>query len=209
MHDAPAVASASDAQLIQAVARGEHAAIETLYRSHCDALLRFVYRRLPHSFEDAQEITHDTFLTALKLAATYHGDSSPLAWLYGIARLRITDHHRRQSREKRVPREKLYTLDEARDVALQSPPGIDAREAVDMLMRGLTEDEREAMTLRYVEELPVREIATILGRTEKAIENLLLRAKEKQRKSIMVAAADRRNGQSQFVDGRFDDGGQP
>jgi RNA polymerase sigma-70 factor, ECF subfamily len=174
----------SDVNLLQAVARGEEIAVETLYRTHCDAILRFVYRRASHSFEDAQEITQDTFLTAIKLAASYRGDSSAYIWLCGIARLRLIDYFRKGNRERVIPREMTLRLDEALHVSDDLRQGLEVSDAVEHLMAVLSDDEREAMMLRYVEELSIREISQLLGRSEKGVENLLLRAKQKQRQAL-------------------------
>ncbi len=183
MTDATDVASQRDASLLRAMARGDEGAIETFYRAYGDPVLRFIYRRVPQSFEDAQEITHDTFLTALNLASNYRGDASAYGWVCGIARIRIVDHYRRQGRGKRIPQERIVSLDEVRDLRSQAGEP-SAADEVDALLRTLSADEREAMMMRYVDELSIREIAQILRRSEKAIENLIARAKEKQRKAI-------------------------
>jgi RNA polymerase sigma-70 factor, ECF subfamily len=192
---ATAPAPDKEAALVQAVARGQADAIERLYREEGDRVLRFVYRRVGRSLEDAEEITQDTFLSAIKLAPTFDGSCSITGWLYSIARIRITDHFRRQGRDKRVPVKMLQPLDEAADKEIadlcsgsasfeQVLDRIDAARLVDELLAGLNEEEREALLLRYVEQLSVREMATIMQRSEKGVEGLLTRAKNKPRALI-------------------------
>lgn len=175
--------------LVERIARRDDDAVELLYRSFAQPVFRFIYRRVREQREDAEEITLDTFLSVVSLAPTYRPDCSVLTWLCGIARVRIADFYRRQGRHKRIPPENLVVISE--DVLAALPDNeasldrivdrIDAARLAESLMALLTEDEREALMLRYVEELSVREIATLLDRSEKGVEGLLGRAKKKQR----------------------------
>src|SRR5206468_12902936 len=56
---------------------------------------------------------------------------------------------------------------------------LSVRELVEGILTALPEAEREALLLRYVEDLSVREIAGIMRRTEKAVESLLRRARQR------------------------------
>jgi RNA polymerase sigma-70 factor (ECF subfamily) len=95
-------------------------------------------------------------------------------WLIGVARHKLSDHWRRQAREERT----------LRAVAAEPEPGpadpwdetIDAVTARAVLGR-LGPHHRAALTLRYVDDLPVPEVAAILGRTVHATEALLVRAR--------------------------------
>jgi RNA polymerase sigma-70 factor (ECF subfamily) len=180
-------ASQDETALIRAVARKDEAAVENLYRTHVDAVFRFVYRRVQERYEDAEEITQDTFLTALNLAPQFRGDASVLTWLCALARIRIIDFYRRHNREKRIPHDKMAAIEEAIEhAATTADPfqSLDEALLVDGLMAAVTEPEREALLLRYVEGLSLREIATQLGRTEKGVDGLIDRAKKKQRELI-------------------------
>jgi RNA polymerase sigma-70 factor, ECF subfamily len=189
------VTPGEEASLIKAVARGEAEAIERLYREQGDRVLRFVYRRIGGQIEDAEEITQDTFLTAIKLAATFDGSCSVVGWLYSIARIRITDHFRRIGRDKRIPVNMVQRLDDLAEAAMadlsngsatldQVLDRIEASRLIDELLSDLNEEEREALLLRYVEQLSVKEMATIMQRSEKGVEGLLTRAKNKPRAHI-------------------------
>ena len=184
------VAQFSEVSLVQRMSSGEDAAVAEFYQVYSGALFHFVYRRVNEQFEDAEEIAQDTFLSALSLAETYDESCSVFTWLCGIAKLRIVDYYRHQRREKRIPLEKILTPDaETLRLLQECAPSVtsvddvlnrlDAARLVDVMMAALSEDERESLILRYVEELSVREIAALLKRTEKAIEGLLMRAKKK------------------------------
>jgi RNA polymerase sigma-70 factor (ECF subfamily) len=169
------------------VARSDPEAISQFYRTYANAVFRFVYRRLAERYEDAEEITQDVFLIAVTSASTYDESCSILTWLCGIAKLRITDFYRRQSRQKRVPPENCVELDESISAISDDDDILGRMEAtrlVDQVMSSLLDDEREVLLLRYVEEHSIREISHLMSRSEKAIESLLMRAKKKAIKSV-------------------------
>lgn len=177
-------ATPDELYLLGRVARAEDDAIEQMYRSYADDLLRFVYRRVD-VIEDAQEITQDTFLHAVRLAGTYRGESSAFVWLCGIARLRIADHIRKRFSLKRKAQETAVSLEEANAVDCRDAERlidvVEAAKMVEDLMDVLSEDEREAVRLRYVEELSLREISILTKRSERGVESLLTRALRRQR----------------------------
>jgi len=122
----------------------------------------------------AQDLTAETFLAAVK--AVQSGappDPMTTGWLVGVARHKLADHWRRQGREER----KLAAV--ADEGAAEDDPWdvrIDALRARATLAE-LAPQHRAALTLRYVDDLPVSEVATLLGRTVHATEALLGRAK--------------------------------
>ena len=121
----------------------------------------------------AEELTSETFLAAADAVVRRPPTDLSVAWLIGIARHKLVDHWRRRAREQRL----LGAVDAEPD-----PPDdrwdveIDRMTAHDVLGR-LGPHHRGALTLRYVDGLPVREVAEHLGRTEKATEVLLVRAR--------------------------------
>ena len=126
----------------------------------------------------AEDLTAETFLAAVDVVRGVHGAPAPVplstGWLIGVARHKLSDHWRRQAREERT----------LRAVAAQPGPGpadpweetVDAVTARAVLGR-LGPHHRAALTLRYVDDLPVPEVAAILGRTVHATEALLTRAR--------------------------------
>lgn len=176
--------------LLRSVASGDAAAIDSLLELHGDAVVRFIHHRLAASLEDAEEIAQDTFLSAVSLAPTYDGSCSVLTWLCAIAKLRIIDFMRRRGRAKRVPFHQMVTLDDATLETLSgfdptvSPvdTALDRMDSVGLvkaMLSGLGDDEREALLLRFVEGFTAQEVARHLGRSEKAAEHLIDRARKK------------------------------
>jgi RNA polymerase sigma-70 factor (ECF subfamily) len=130
----------------------------------------------------AEELTQLTFLDALRHRDSYDGRADSVTWLIAIARNRLLDHLRRQEREERR-RLRLLVREiapqDAHDAAWRTR---DEREDIVQALRGLPATQRAALILHHVDELPIREVATAMGRSQTAVESLLSRGRERFRK---------------------------
>ena len=120
----------------------------------------------------AEDLTAETFLAAV--AALQRGTAElSVGWLVTVARRKLVDHWRRRAREER----KLQLA--AGEPVAEEPPWdelLDATRAGAVLAE-LGAHHRAALTLRYVDGLPVAEVAEHLDRTLHATEALLVRAR--------------------------------
>ncbi|MCU1455905.1 MAG: sigma-70 family polymerase sigma factor [Acidimicrobiales bacterium] len=121
----------------------------------------------------AEDLTADTFLAAVHAIDRDRVDAVSVAWLIGIARHKLVDHWRRQAREER--RLRLAANE-------PSPPDDPWAEVLDRaraagVLAAIGAQHRAALVLRYVDGLPVADVAAHLGRTLAATEALLTRAK--------------------------------
>jgi len=121
----------------------------------------------------AEDLTAETFLAAVVVVRD--GDPHPpgLPWLIGVARHKLVDHWRREGREERRLR---MLIDEAPRADDPWDAELDAVAARQTLGR-LAPQHRAALTLRYVDDLPVAQVAALLGRSLHATEALLVRAR--------------------------------
>ncbi|HEX3814746.1 MAG TPA: sigma-70 family RNA polymerase sigma factor [Mycobacteriales bacterium] len=122
----------------------------------------------------AEDLTAETFLAAVDAVRRAHPPPVTTAWLIGVARHKLVDHWRRQGREDRglraVAADGGDQLDDPWDERLDA---LRARETLDRL----GPHHRAALTLRYLDDLPVNQVAELLGRTLHATEALLVRAR--------------------------------
>lgn len=121
----------------------------------------------------AEDLTAETFLAAVEAVRRRPPPRLSTAWLVGVARHKLVDHWRRVAREQqglRVVGGQAVEPEDPWDERL------DAMLARDVLMR-LGPHHRAALTLRYLDGLPVPEVAAHLGRTLHATEALLVRAR--------------------------------
>lgn len=135
----------------------------------------------------AEDLTSETFLAAVDAVRRDRVPDLTVAWLIGVARHKLADHWRRQARDER----KLRAVDAEPEPA---PEDWDVRLdvlAARRVLSGLAPHHRSALTLRYLDGLPVRAVAEHLGRTEGATEQLLLRAKAAFRRAYEHGEEDR------------------
>ena len=122
----------------------------------------------------AEDLTAETFLAAVSAIERQSVPQLTTAWLIGVARHKLADHWRRRAREERKLRKVEHETTDPTDDPWDAR--IDAAHAQEVLA-GLGSHHRAALTLRYLDGLPVPEVARHLGRTVHATEALLVRAR--------------------------------
>jgi RNA polymerase sigma-70 factor (ECF subfamily) len=124
----------------------------------------------------AEDLTAETFMAAVTALHNSRTGGNRIdlnvAWLIGTARHKLIDHWRRTERRKEELAELWDDLvvNDSTDAVIEV---IAAHEA----LAGLAPSHRAVLTLRYLDDLPVGDVATTMGRTVHATEALLTRAK--------------------------------
>jgi RNA polymerase sigma-70 factor (ECF subfamily) len=120
----------------------------------------------------AEELTSETFMAGVAVLQRGGADLT-VGWFVTVARNKLVDHWRRREREQRSLR---LAYDEGDSVVEPWDVELDVLVAHDVLAR-LAPQQRLALTLRYLDGLPVVQVAHILGRTVHAAEALLVRSR--------------------------------
>lgn len=136
----------------------------------------YVYARVGDE-RAAEEILQETYASAWAGFDKYAKRSGETTWVIGIARHKIADYYRREA--KRGLCEESTELDAVRD-----PVDIDAvivgsetRGYVASAMEALNPVYRYALAMKYLDGYSLKAIARVLGRTPKAVDGILQRAK--------------------------------
>ena len=170
----------TDAELIHAIRAGDETALEALYHRYLPSVWRYACSQLAGNVHAAEDVTSETFLAAVRQVGALRPEGgSVAAWLVGIARHKIGDLRRRRGRERLAdadPAETGLPCPGAPDGAAAMETA-ETRASVKQVMDALADDERLALEWKYLDGLSVREIALRLGRTEKAAEAVLYRAR--------------------------------
>ena len=149
-----------------------------IYDETARAVYRYLFRLCGGEAALAEDLTQETFLTAVGRLKDGRGDEVSPQWLMGVARHKLLEHHRRAGREER--RLRLVVTPARGEATGAEGRGTSHEEAVAML-KGLPGDQRTALALRYVEDLTVGEVAFAMGRSVRAVESLLARARRSLR----------------------------
>ena len=119
----------------------------------------------------AEDLTSESILAAVDQVCRGTLHSITVPYLIGIARHKLVDHWRREERERRhLTSYAGGAPDETTDAHFE--PG-----RADVALAALNPMQRAALTLRYIDDLSVPEVANALGRSVHATETLLGRAK--------------------------------
>jgi RNA polymerase sigma factor (sigma-70 family) len=178
----------TDEQWVRALQRREEWAWERLHQRTLEPLFAYIFRHCARR-EDAEDITAEVYAAAVASIDRFRGEASVLTWLIGIARRRLADAARRRGRRPELLAADLP--DHAADMAAgrgREPPAVtespedalqrrEAGRQVRRLVLSLPDAQREAILLHCVEDLPLAEVAHVLGRTENAVKGLLRRAR--------------------------------
>jgi len=139
---------------------------EAFYREHVEGVQRLIVRRVGDPYL-AADLTADVFLAAVESADAYDASrGTPIAWLYGIARIVVSAEWRRVDREGRalarvetrdlLGEDDLTRMQERIDAASQSRELFAA-------IQSLPPGERAVLELVALDELSVSQAGAVLG----------------------------------------------
>lgn len=186
----PAQASAPSAEdlsgalasyaLVQRAQAGDRDAMADIYRRYQPIVFRFVRRKVG-SIPLAEDLTHDTFVRALRRlnGFTWRGTDVG-AWLVTIARNLVADYFKSAQNQRETVTCDVYGSD-AED---RSPEGAPDKAVIDYLtstalmtaLLGLNAEQREVLVLRFLKGMPISETARVMGKNDSAIKALQYRA---------------------------------
>lgn len=174
-------------ELVNRAKAGDEAAFQLLVERYQPHLERVIRSRLGSGLErqiDAADVAQESFLRAFQALSSFSwsDDASLLKWLIRIATNYVREVARREKRRLIVP---LHDEVPARGVTQSRAQRREERfgRLMDALDR-LDPAHREVVQLARIERLPIREIATRMGRTASATSQLLWRAMQKLKKEF-------------------------
>jgi RNA polymerase sigma-70 factor (ECF subfamily) len=163
-----------EARLVDQAKRGDDRAFSELYKRHVDMIYRYTYARVGDALA-AEDLTAQVFLKAFEGLPNYEPRGAPFsAWLYRIAHARTVDYWRQQQRRKEIA---LFETLPARDPQPEEVvvTKTEWAAALDLLAQ-LTDDQRDVIILRFIEEMSLAEVAETLEKTVGAVKALQHRA---------------------------------
>jgi len=141
-----------------------------LYSEYYDKIARYATAHIGNR-SDAEDLAGEVFLKALGSLDNFQYKGVPLqAWLFKIAHNLVVDYLRKMSKRKTVDIESVILKSES------SPEEIAERdielERVRAAMAGLTADQRQVISLRFLGELSSKETARVMGKSDGAVREM-------------------------------------
>lgn len=185
----------SDRIAVARAGEGDSDSFRSLVERHSRYVFSVAYR-LTGSVEDAEDVVQNAFLKAYKQVSRFEARADFKTWLHRIT-VNCAIDLIRSRRHREVPQD----LDDLESMG--GPPRADgalpgperllfSAEVRDRLQEGLsqlTASERAAFTLRHVEGMPIREVASAMGLKTEAAKNSIFRAVRKMRLALEPFAA--------------------
>ncbi len=172
-------------ELSERLQNGNPRAVEELFNTYFRQVYSVIFHAVGRDRSAAEDVTQETFLSAARSVGNYKGKSKPYTWLLSIAHHKIADYYRKLGREHHYETISLEssagTRDEIPDGSEPTHSHLEAAEAKDIVSQALVKlpyHYREVLVYKYVEEMSVKEISRIMGRSPKSVEALLSRARD-------------------------------
>lgn len=170
MHTSVTLHDLSSEELARRAQHGCRASFTELVHRHTPGLQAFLGRRTPEGHE-AEDLMQDTFIKAYQNLGRYDDSWRFSTWLFTIAARLAVSRGRQRSRERLAPGIPAYLV--ASDLTDQQ----EQRESLWAMAARLPRAQYEALWLKYRQDLPVKEIARTMGKSQVNIKVLLYRAR--------------------------------
>jgi RNA polymerase sigma-70 factor, ECF subfamily len=173
-------------QLVALGQAGNRDALEELYLLHFDRIYSYLHLTAGNR-QDAEDLTTQTFVRMLEAIGRFRWRAAPFsAWLFRIAHNLAMDHFRANRRWE--PREEVPEPpgSEGKSAEAEAMHAI-GRESLMELIDGLSQAQREVLTLKFAFGFSNADVAAILGKREGAIKSLQHRAFVTLQKQLATA----------------------
>jgi RNA polymerase sigma-70 factor, ECF subfamily len=172
-----------DGRLVSQVLRKDRKATAEFVARCADCVYPLVSRRMAPRTEALQDLMQEILLAAWQGLPGFRAEAGLRAWFLGIARHKVEDYYRKRIREAEVQEEEDSNAQPTIIPEFEEHLEGEARqERVHNTLSRLPEPYALALLWRYRDEKSVREMAELTGKTEKAMERLLARARDNFKK---------------------------
>ncbi|KAA1260239.1 ECF RNA polymerase sigma factor SigE [Rubripirellula obstinata] len=181
------LSSEPDSQLLRLMQSGDAEAWRTLYHRYLPSVWRYAWQ-LVGDQQVAEDLVAESLLAMCRKAHEFDPQTFQLhGWLRGVIRHKAMDHYRSKGRLSAALDQRAM-LQQSIETQRQSDNFPSARleqaERINIVLSVLEDldaAKSQCLEWKYIDQLPVREIAARLDSTEKAVESLLYRARQEFR----------------------------
>lgn len=185
---APAIASDSDAMLVERTVAGDQKAFELLVIKYERRIQRLI-GRMVRDVDLVEDIAQETFIRAYRALAQFRGEAQFYTWLYRIAVNTAKKALMELKRNPTVSENSFKSDDDDETSPLENEltssetpesllAGKEIAQMVNTAMEALPEELRQAITLREIEGLSYEEIAEAMNCPIGTVRSRIFRARE-------------------------------
>jgi RNA polymerase sigma-70 factor, ECF subfamily len=158
-------------ELVRQAQKLDENAVAELYEHYFSKIFKYIILKVGNRME-AEDLTQQVFLNAMRSLTCYEWRGTPFsAWLFRIAHNQVVDYLRKKDKQQ-------LALEGSAKEFVQYPDPVDnyenklTIEDLYQAMQYLTEAQREVISLRFSGDIPIAEVAQLMGRSQGAIKAL-------------------------------------
>jgi RNA polymerase sigma-70 factor (ECF subfamily) len=193
----------ADQELVDRLLRADAQAFDEFFTEYYPKLYRFVKRRAPNDAAAAEDIAQGTLCRALESLRGYRGEAALFTWLCTLCRREMSQRWRdrdvaagamlaEDDPEVRAALESLVANEGADPLVATDRAQL--RDAIRVALDYLPAPYGDVLEWKYLRDMSIGEIARRLGRSPKAAESLLTRAREAFREAFALLTNERPTG---------------
>jgi RNA polymerase sigma factor (sigma-70 family) len=179
-----------DKDIIKSIIAGKEEDFEILVNRYYRQILVYLCRLLNFNQGDAEDVLQQTFANAYSNIVTYNSALSFSSWLYRIAHNLAVDLIRKKSKfyiidtNDQATQNQIHSNDTIMQDAQDQAESKITKERLESVLKNLDIDNRNLLTMFYLQGLSINEISNILKVTANSVGVKLTRARDKARNII-------------------------
>ncbi len=160
-------------ELIILAKKGDRVAFEKIYKLYFTPVYRYIFLRVKDKSE-VELLVQDVFIKFYQSLESYtQQGATPLPFFFTIARNTIIDYWRKNRHQVTFGKEDIFVqIPDKEDNPQESSEKIELTAILYKGVNTLSQEQREAITLKYWSFISNKEIAKIMGKTEEAVRQL-------------------------------------
>jgi len=169
--------------LIKESRSGEAGSFGKLYDIYQPQIYRFIFLKVSRK-EEAEDLTHQVFLSAWQNIKKYQIRKFPFSsWLYRIAKNKVIDFYRTSKNNISIELVNESEFKNLPSPEMKTENSLEIKK-VKKAMSFMNQEQQDVIIMRFVEDMPTKEVANILGKSEGAIKLIQHRALNKLKKIL-------------------------
>ncbi len=170
-----------DYAIIKTILGGNSSAFRSIMDKYGNLVYRLAYTHL-NDVEEARDLTQDIFIKIYKNLRKYNPEYKFFSWLYRISLNTINTYlGKRKRRPVMVPLENTPAAEKGGAMEKDGP---EIAGDIEHIIAGFKKDTREIFVLFYYEEMEIREISEITGKSPENIKVILHRGRKDIREAL-------------------------
>ena len=164
---------------------GDHDALRWLLDEVAPTVYGFVYARVGGDEAAAEDVLQETLMEAVRGASNFRGEASASTWMCAIARRRLGRLYESERRAE-VARRSLRVVEDVRssDETGGAAELVERQDEVLRALGRLPALQRQVLVMKYLEDMPVQDIATQVDRSRVQVQSLLQRGRDGLRRQL-------------------------